>query len=131
MNTKLRLMFYKLSMALYRTWAVTLKREPVPLPHSLLSLLICNVFPAAPLLSFHYALQSHAFFRPFPPGLSAAFVRSACSALCQLGRRRRPTNCTPMGQGMPGQIHRSLGIVEDLQDALLRWGVGDRCGYQR
>ena len=85
-NTKLRLVCYRLSMPLYRTWAVTLKREPLPLLHSLSSLLLRNVFPPTPLLSFRYALRSHAFFRPFPHGLSATSVRSA---LC----RRRPTFC--------------------------------------
>ena len=32
-----------LSMPFYMTWAVTLKREPLPLPHSLSSLLLRNV----------------------------------------------------------------------------------------
>ena len=85
-------MFYRLSMPLYRTWAVRLQREPLPLPHSLSSLLLRNVFPTAPLLSFRYALWSHIFFRPFPPGLSATSVCSAHSALCLRGLRKRPTN---------------------------------------
>ena len=37
--------------------------------------------------SFPLRLWSHAFFRSFPPGLSA----SLRSVLCPVGRRRRPT----------------------------------------
>ena len=38
LSTKITTSIYKLSMPLYRTWAVTSKREPLSLPHSLSSL---------------------------------------------------------------------------------------------
>ena len=56
--TKLRLVCYRLSMPLYRAWAVTIVREPVSLPHSL-SLLFCLLrlhFGPTPLSVKRYAL---------------------------------------------------------------------------
>ena len=128
MNAKLRLVFYRLSMPLYRTWEVTLKREPLPLPHSLSLVSLRNVFPVAPLFPFRYALQSHTFLRLFPSSLSAASVRFAPLRPLS-GWSPETANTWYAGdKACPAESISRLGIVEDVQDARLRWGgVGGRC----
>ena len=49
------------------------------------SLSVTSPYVPTPFLPLRF--RSHAFFRPFPPGLSD----SLRSVLCPVGRRRRPT----------------------------------------
>ena len=95
-----------------------------------------NAFTLAPPPSFLFALQVPRLLPlrfalsdlACPRPLSALL----CSPLCMLGRRRRPTHGTPVGQGMPGRIHGSLGVVIDMENAWLSWGgVGGWRGDRR
>ena len=110
---KLRLNFYRLSMSLYRTWAVTLTREPLSLPHSLSS------FP-----SVTSTLRSHSF-----PSVTLCpdlrfLSHLACPlrlTLCPVGRRRRPTDAN-------GNVHLiTLGNKNHPQLAPIYAKIEDVC----
>ena len=113
---KLRLMFYRLSMSLYRTWAVTLTREPLSLPLTLSS------FP-----SVTSNLRSHSFPSITPCPVPCFLSHLACPlrfTLCPVGRRRRPTHGTLVGQGLPVESRTSAYASSRISRMLGSGGVG-------
>ena len=85
-----------------------------------LSFIISVTPPCVPTPFLPLRLWSHAFLRPFPIGLSA----SLHSVLCLVGRRRRPTHGTHVGQGLPDRIHRSSYASSKMSKILGSSGVG-------
>ena len=81
-----------------------------------LSLIISVTSPCVPTPFLPLRLGSHALLHPFP------------LVLCLVGRRRRPTHGTLVGQGLPGRIHGTLYASSKMSKMLGSGGVGSEGG---